>query len=95
MPFQNSSLFLKVAPPPLKFFKLDNLAEIGLRQTFNLLVQALSAFPQILSAGLQLLRQPIARPSSLESMRNDFRIGNHFTEVFPDQIIESADWDIS
>jgi hypothetical protein len=93
--FQYPPLFLKVVPPPLKFFKLDNLAEIGLRQTFNLLIQALSTLPQILSARLQLLRQPIICPSSFKGLPDDFWMSNDFTEITPDQIIELLSWGIT
>jgi len=44
--------------------------------------------PQILPAGLQLLRKPQPSLRSFQRLCNGLRMREHFTQILPDQFIE-------
>lgn len=53
-------------PPPLILFQLDDAAQIRRRQPLELLLQPHTCFAQACPPCLQLLRQPLPAPRSLQ-----------------------------
>jgi hypothetical protein len=75
-------------PPVLILRQGYDLDQIGLRQALDLVLQIDSPLTELFPAGLKFLRQPVLTVGSLQSIGNALWMGQHLTEILPNQCIE-------
>jgi hypothetical protein len=75
-------------PPVLILRQGHDLDQVGLRQALELVLQIDSPLTQLFPAGLEFLGQPVTPMSPLQGIGNALWMGQHLTEVLPNQFIE-------
>src|SRR5688500_941507 len=81
---------LEIATATLVFREWNDAPEVGFGQPFQLVVHLPSCPLDLLTAGLQLLREPVAPGGSLQGGRDTLWVQQHRTEVAPDQFVQLA-----
>ena len=80
----------QVATPSLVLGQGNDIVQIGFGQAINLLAQADATLAQVLPARLQRLWQPVPTVRALQRPRELGRMGEHFAQVAPHQLVELA-----
>jgi len=86
--FYSLVFLIQISSTALIFRQRDNTTQVGLRKAVQLILQSNLAAAQVFPPGLKLLWQPTTSVSSLQSHSNDFRMGQDFTQVLPNQFIQ-------
>ena len=81
-------------PFPLEFLAPDDFGQIDVEQAGVLPLDLCERLAQGALARLEGLWKPLAALGALEFMENECRVGEHLTEVLPDQRIERLGADI-
>ena len=72
LPHQRSLALLQVPAAALVLRQRDHAAQVRFGQTFQLLLQTDLAAAEVFTAGLQLLRQPVAGMGTLKCLGDDW-----------------------
>ena len=85
----------QLVPFALEFLAPDDFGQIDVEQAGVLPLDLGQRLTQGALARLEGLRKPLAPLGALEFVGNECRLGEHLTEVLPDQYIERLGADIS
>jgi hypothetical protein len=81
-------------PFPLEFLAADDFGQIDIEQASVLPLDLCERLAQGALAGLERWREPLAALGALEFVDDECRVGEHLTEILPDQRIERLGPDI-
>jgi hypothetical protein len=70
------------------FGQRNDVDQVRLGQALELVFQTELALAELLASGLQFLRQPVPAMGPLQRVHDLLRLGQHRTQVLPDQLIE-------
>jgi hypothetical protein len=90
---QRREALLQGVPPTPVLSQRDDTLQIRVGKTFPLLGESNLGLPQLLAAGLECLRQPLAALRPLQSLGNRVRMREDLAEIMPDQGIEAPGGD--
>ena len=91
LPFLSRQSFVplfEILAAPLVLRQRDHLPEVGLGQPLQLTPEGGSALAEVLLAGLQLLRQPLASVRPPQRIRDGLGMGQHLAQILPDDLVE-------
>ena len=85
---QSLPLVFQVAAPPPIFLESEDVAQVRLGHSLDLVVEARHASTQAVAASVKFLGEPVSGPRPLERLRDDLRVCQHLTHVGPYQLVE-------
>jgi hypothetical protein len=93
--FQALTFAIQISSSALVFRQRDDPIQISFGEPVQLGLKSNLSTAQVFASRLQLLREPVTPLRSLQSRGNDFGMGQHLTQIIPDQFIQLVGWDIT
>ena len=88
-------LLLQRVAAALVFVERDDPAQVGVRETVQLLPQAGPSLAEVLAPGLQLLGEPVATLSAGECRMDELGAADEVAEIGPDELIQLRRRDVA
>lgn len=82
------TFLVQFAATALEFCQWDDAVQIGFAQAVQLMVKIRPSLAQLVTAGLQLLRQPTAPTRAFQSLGDEFRMRQEVAHILPNQLVQ-------